>query len=98
MKTRASRNEQGWLLNGQKIWTTNAHNFHHMIALVRTSGTTEDQHKGLSQVIVDLKLSGITVRPIRDQSGEAHFCKVFFEDVQLGPDALTAQKGRTGSR
>ena len=49
--TRAVSNHQGWLLNGQKIWTTNAHNCRHMIALVRTSGEARDRHEGLSQII-----------------------------------------------
>ncbi|RWK47241.1 MAG: acyl-CoA dehydrogenase [Mesorhizobium sp.] len=94
VRTRATRNEQGWLLNGQKIWTTNAHNCHYMIALVRTSGTADDRNRGLSQVIVDLNLPGVTVRPIRDQSGDAHFCEVFFENVQLSPDALIGAEGK----
>ena len=46
VKTRATRNGKGWALNGQKIWTTNAHNCHYMIALVRTSGTAEDRQQG----------------------------------------------------
>src|SRR5690606_5952292 len=45
VKTRATPNDQGFLLNGQKIWTTNAHHCHYMIALVRTSGSSEDRHK-----------------------------------------------------
>lgn len=94
VKTRAVPNEKGWLLNGQKIWTTNAHNCQYMIALVRTSGTAEDRHRGLSQVIVDLSLPGVTVRPIEDLSGDRHFCEVFFEDVQLGPDALIGNEGQ----
>lgn len=94
VKTRATRNEHGWLLAGQKSWTTNAHNCHYMIALVRTSGNAEERHKGLSQVIVDLSLPGVTVRPIRDQSGDAHFCEVFFENVQLKPDALLGAEGQ----
>lgn len=93
VKTRATRNDAGWVLNGQKIWTTNAHHCHYMIALVRTSGTTEDRHKGLSQVIVDLKLPGVTVRPIRDLSGDSHFCEVFFDNVQLAPDAVLGEEG-----
>lgn len=93
VRTRAVRNEQGWLLNGQKIWTTNAHDCHYMIALVRTSGEAGDRHKGLSQVIVDLKLPGVTVRPITDLSGDRHFCEVFFDNVQLGPDALVGDEG-----
>jgi alkylation response protein AidB-like acyl-CoA dehydrogenase len=93
VRTRATPNESGWLLNGQKIWTTNAHNCHFMIALVRTRGEATDRQKGLSQVIVDLSLPGVTVRPIVDQSGDSHFCEVFFENVQLGPDALVGDEG-----
>jgi len=94
VKTRATRNDSGWSLTGQKIWTTNAHNCHYMIALVRTSGTAEDRQKGLSQVIVDLKLPGVTVRPIKDLSGDSHFCEVFFDHVQLAEDALIGAEGK----
>lgn len=93
VKSRAVPNEKGFLLNGQKIWTTNAHHCHFMIALVRTSGETADRQKGLSQVIVDLSLPGITVRPITDLSGDSHFCEVFFDNVQLPPDAMIGQEG-----
>ena len=91
--TRARPNDAGWLLNGQKIWTTNAHHCHYMIALVRSSGEKEDRQAGLSQFIIDLSLPGVTVRPIRDLSGDAHFSEVFFDNVQLGPDALVGQEG-----
>ena len=94
VKTRATRNGQGWTLSGQKIWTTNAHNCHYMIALVRTSGTAEDRQKGLSQLIVDLKLPGVTVRPITDLAGDSHFCEVFFDNVQLADDALIGEEGK----
>ena len=94
VRTRALPNEQGFLLNGQKIWTTNAHHCQYMIALVRTSGSAEDRHKGLSQVIVDLTLPGVTVRPIQDLSGYSHFCEVFFENVQLSADALIGAEGQ----
>jgi len=94
VKTRAVPNDQGFLLNGQKIWTTNAHHSHYMIALVRTSGDAESRHKGLSQMIIDLSLPGVTVRPITDLSGDSHFCEVFFENVQLGADALIGQEGQ----
>lgn len=94
VKTRATPNDKGFLLNGQKIWTTNAHHCQYMIALVRTSGSAEDRHKGLSQVIVDLSLPGVTVRPIVDLSGDSHFCEVFFDNVQLAPDALIGGEGK----
>jgi len=92
--TRATRTEDGWLLQGQKLWTTNAPNCHYMIALVRTSGDASDRQLNLSQVIVDLSLPGVTVRPIRDLAGDAHFSEVFFDQVRLGPDALVGQEGQ----
>src|SRR5262245_8488935 len=70
--SRAVRAEGGWRLNGRKIWTTNAQHSQYMIALVRTSGEPADRQKGLSQFIVDLKLPGITIRPIHDLAGDAH--------------------------
>jgi alkylation response protein AidB-like acyl-CoA dehydrogenase len=91
--TRAMRNDSGWLLNGQKIWTTNAYRSHYMIALARTSGEPGDRHRGLSQLIVDLSLPGITIRPIRDLTGDEHFCEVFFDQVQLPEDALIGAEG-----
>ena len=93
VRTRASRTAIGWKLSGQKIWTTNAHLSHYMIALVRTSGSADDRHQGLSQFIVDLSLPGVTIRQIRDLTGEAHFNEVFFDDVELGEDALIGDEG-----
>lgn len=93
VRSRAVKNDRGWLLNGQKIWTTNAQHCHYMIALVRTSGEPQDRHKGLSQVIVDLSLPGVTVRPIADLSGDSHFCEVFFGNVQLAEEALIGAEG-----
>lgn len=83
----------GWRLNGGKIWTTNAHRSHYMIALVRTSGTAEDRHQGLSQLIVDLSLPGVTVSPIQDLTGDAHFSEVFFDNVELPANALIGAEG-----
>lgn len=92
--TRATRTDQGWRLNGRKIWTTGAHKCQYTIALVRTLGTPADRHKGLSQVIVDLSLPGVTVRPIVDLSGDAHFSEIFFDDVALAADALIGAEGQ----
>ncbi|MDI1272587.1 MULTISPECIES: acyl-CoA dehydrogenase family protein [unclassified Polaromonas] len=95
--TRATRcqidSSSGWRLNGRKIWTTNAHHCHYMIALVRSSGEPQDRQKGLSQFIVDLALPGVTVRPIRDLAGDAHFSEVFFDNVLLADDALVGDEG-----
>lgn len=93
VKTAAVPTDKGFRLNGQKIWTTNATKSHYMIALVRTSGRPEDRHQGLSQVIVDLSLPGVEIRPIRDLAGDEHFAEVFFDNVELGPDALIGEEG-----
>lgn len=93
VRTRATRCEGGWRLSGCKVWTTNAHHCHYMIALVRSSGAPEDRHRGLSQFIVDLSLPGVTVRPIVDLAGDAHFSEVTFDDVLLADDALIGEEG-----
>lgn len=92
IKTRAVANDNGWLLNGQKVWTTNAHRSHYMIALVRT-GSSDSRHGGMSQFIIDLTLPGITVRPIRDLTGSEHFNEVFFDNVQLDENTLLGEEG-----
>ncbi len=91
--TRADPAGDGWVLNGRKIWTTNAHRSHFMIALVRTEGREEDRHGGMSQFLIDLKAPGVTVRPIRDLSGGEHFNEVFFDDVALDRDSLVGTEG-----
>jgi len=94
VRTRALRTDRGWVLRGRKIWTTNAHRSQFMVALVRTSGSPEDRHKGLSQVLIDLSLPGISIRPISDITGDRHFCEVLFEDVELPADALIGEEGK----
>ena len=98
VRTRAERMAEGWRLNGQKIWTTNAHHDDYMIALVRTSGTVADRQAGLSQFLVDLHAPGVTIRPIVDLAGDAHFAEVFFEDVMLPDDALLGAEGQGWSQ
>jgi alkylation response protein AidB-like acyl-CoA dehydrogenase len=93
VRTRAERTPAGWRVNGQKIWTTNAMHGDYMIALVRTSGSSDDRQRGLSQLIIDLKAPGVTIRPIVDMTGDAHFAEVFFEDVELPADALVGSEG-----
>lgn len=93
VRTRAERTAAGWRVSGQKIWTTNAMHGDYMIALVRTSGSSDDRQRGLSQLIIDLKAPGVTIRPIVDLTGDAHFAEVFFEDVDLPADALVGNEG-----
>ncbi len=95
LRTRAERAPGGWRLNGRKIWTTFAHLSDYMIALVRTSPAPEggSRHAGLSQFLVDLRSSGISIRPIRDMLAEASFNEVTFDDVVLPEDALLGAEG-----
>lgn len=95
LRTRAERVPGGWLLNGRKLWTTFGHLCDYMIALVRTSPAPEKgaRHQGLSQVLVDLRASGITIRPIRDLTGEESFNEITFDNVRLPEDALIGQEG-----
>jgi len=94
VRTRAERVDGGWRLRGQKIWTTFGDRAPFMTALVRTSGSTEDRHAGLSQFLIDLNLPGIERRPIIDAAGDAHFAQIFFDDVLLAAEALIGEEGK----
>jgi alkylation response protein AidB-like acyl-CoA dehydrogenase len=95
MRTRATKVDGGWKLNGRKIWTTFGHLCDWMIALVRTSPAPEGgaRHIGLSQVLVDLRAPGVNIRPICDLVGEKGFNEITFDDVMLPEDALVGQEG-----
>ncbi|MEQ1808290.1 MAG: acyl-CoA dehydrogenase family protein [Terricaulis sp.] len=86
VRTRAERDGAGWRINGQKVWTTNAHNAHYMIALVRT-GEGSQRQEGLTQFLIDMNSPGVTVQPIIDLVGGHDFNEVFLENVFV-PDAM----------
>lgn len=93
VRTKADRQADGsWVLNGRKVWTTNADRCQAMIALVRTDPASE-RHAGLSQILVDLTLPGVMIRPIKDLSGHEHFNEVTFDDVRLDAGALIGVQG-----
>jgi alkylation response protein AidB-like acyl-CoA dehydrogenase len=94
IRSRAVRDGEHWVLNGQKVWTTNAHHAHYMIGLLRTGDRGADRHGGLSQFIIDLRTPGITVRPITDLAGGRHFNEVYFDNVRLGAEALIGTEGQ----
>ncbi|QIE89821.1 acyl-CoA dehydrogenase family protein [Pseudomonas nitroreducens] len=94
LRSRASRVEGGWRLSGRKVWTTNAHLCDFMIGLFRTTAQADgEKHKGLSQFLIDMRSSGIEVRPIHDLTGEAHFNEVTFDDVFVADDMLVGREG-----
>jgi len=92
VRTRARRVEGGWKVSGQKIWTSNAQHADWMIALVRT-GDAEQRHAGLSQLLVDMKSPGLTVKPIANLTGESHFNEVFLDDVFVPETMLIGAEG-----
>ena len=80
--TRATKRDGGWLVNGRKIWTSNAHNADYMIALLRTSPPTkENRRHGLTQFLIDARSKGITKNPIVNLTGAHDFNEVVFDDV-----------------
>jgi alkylation response protein AidB-like acyl-CoA dehydrogenase len=93
VRTRAVPVDGGFRVNGSKLWTTYAHQAHYMILFCRTDGAVEDRQGGTSQLLVDLKTPGITIRPIYDLTGAHHFNEVSFEDVLLPEDALIGHRG-----
>jgi len=80
VSTRAVPGTDGFTVNGQKIWTSGAYEADFCYLICRTS-TDGPPHRGLSELIVDMASPGITVKRIRDASGNDHFCEVFFDDV-----------------
>ena len=81
VQTRARQNEDGtWTLNGQKVWTTNAQFASFGLLLARTDADVP-KHKGLTMFVVPMDAKGVTVRGLRQISGEAEFNEVFFDDV-----------------
>ena len=92
VRTAARRDGDGWVLNGQKVWTTGAHVSHFMIALVRSEAGSERQ-QGLSQFVIPMDTPGVSVKPIIDLTGAHEFNEVFFEDVRLPETALLGTEG-----
>jgi alkylation response protein AidB-like acyl-CoA dehydrogenase len=97
IRTKATRTGEGdWVVSGAKVWTSNAHHSHFGIVLVRTSPPGEGprgKHQGLSQLLVDLSLPGITVNPIRLLDGGHHFNEVVFDDVVVPGGMLLGAEG-----
>ncbi len=93
VRTRAERVSDGWVVNGTKIWTTDAHRNHYIITLVRTAPPSENRHAGLSQLLIDLGGKGVTVRPIRNLAGGEDFNEVVFEDCFVGDDEVVGEPG-----
>ena len=99
VKTKATKIENGWNLEGRKIWSTGAHISNYMIVLARTSPASEkNRHEGLSQFLVDLSLPNVSVKGIPDMTGQRHFNETLFDNVILSKDALLGVEGKGWSQ
>jgi 3-oxochol-4-en-24-oyl-CoA dehydrogenase len=85
IRTKATRTDGGWLINGQKVWTSGAQLASFGLATVRTSPDAP-KHDGITTVVIDMHGPGVSVRPLRMPSGDSDFNEVFFDDVFV-PDA-----------
>jgi alkylation response protein AidB-like acyl-CoA dehydrogenase len=93
IKTRATKVEGGWFVNGTKIWTSGAHENDWFIVLCRT-GESDDRHQGLSQLLVDLRSDGIQINGITFLDGSRRFNEVVLQDVFVPEDLLVGEEGR----
>ena len=85
VRTKATRTEGGWIVNGQKVWTSGAHQAAFGLATVRTDPDVP-KHDGITTMVIDMHAQGVEVRPLRMIPGESEFNEVFFNDVFV-PDA-----------
>ncbi|GAB3680704.1 acyl-CoA dehydrogenase [Saccharopolyspora tripterygii] len=85
VRTRATRVDGGWVVNGQKVWTSGAHKAGMGFATVRTDPEVP-KHQGITMMVIDMQAQGVEVRPIKMPSGASEFNEVFFEDVFVPDD------------
>jgi len=90
LQTRADRDGDEWVLNGQKVWTTLAHRSDYGVIVARTD-PEQPKHAGISMFIVDLKAPGVEIRPIHQIDGGSHFNEVFFTDVRIPANNLLGE-------
>ena len=93
VRTRAERTGDGWRIDGTKVWTSNAHRSHYMIALCRTGPAGESRHEGLSQFLIDLENDGVQVNPIVNLAGKHDFNECVFDGVAIAADRLIGEEG-----
>jgi len=92
LQTRAVRDGDEYVINGQKVWTSGAHYCDYGILLAR-SNTDVPKHKGLTMFVLDIHAPGVTVRPLRQINGASGFNEVFFDDVRIPADQVLGEVG-----
>ncbi|MCU1689221.1 MAG: Acyl-CoA dehydrogenase [Jatrophihabitantaceae bacterium] len=91
LTTRAERDGDEWVVNGQKVWTSGAQHSDFGTLIARTDPSVP-KHNGISMFIVDMRTPGLTVRPLRTATGETPFNEVYFDNVRLPADALLGEE------
>ena len=87
LQSRAVRDGDRYILNGQKVWSSNAQFAQFGILMARTDPDLP-KHKGISFFLLDMTLPGVDIRPLKQMTGDQEFCEVFFNDVEVPADAL----------
>ena len=95
MRTRAERKSEVYVVNGQKVWSSYARHADYCLLLARTDPNAPKKQAGISYFILDMKTPGVTVRPIRQPTGQAEFCEIFFDNVEI---PVENQSGRASCR
>ena len=90
--TRADRQGNKWVINGQKVWTTSAHKAHWGLLLARANWDVP-KHKGLAYFVLNMKQPGVQVHPLKQMNGHASFNQVFFTDAIVEPEFLVCDVG-----
>jgi alkylation response protein AidB-like acyl-CoA dehydrogenase len=94
LRTRAVRDGDDYVVNGQKVWTSLGQYADWLFVLVRTDADADRPHRGITFLLVDVTLPGVTVRPIEDLRGTAPFCEIFFEDVRVPVSCRVGEENR----
>ena len=91
LQTRAGRDGDEYVINGQKVWTSGARDSDYALCVARTNPDVP-KHQGLSMFVVDLRAPGVTIRPLRQMTGDSHFNEVFLDDVKVAVDDLVGRQ------